>query len=155
MRFFGLLLVCVAALGGAASAQTSARHGAAVQIPTVLRLKLGSDGDSVRTSLPIVVRVDDGEYEITPGHSELLVFSNVPWQLSVAYRPASERDAEAQLRWRDAGRDWSRLSASESIVARGDSTGGWQQRTIEYDLDGAVPADGVYRGTITYVLSQP
>ena len=47
MRFTGTLLALLAALGGAASAQTTAQHAATVSIPTVLKLKLDSNNDSV------------------------------------------------------------------------------------------------------------
>jgi hypothetical protein len=154
MRFTGTLLALLAALSGAAAAQ-SAQHGATVSIPTVLKLKLDHTDDSVSLTQAIAVTVENGAYEITPGSNELQVFSNTPWQLSISYRPDSERDAEAQLRWQHEGDGWSRLTGSPQIVDEGGSTGGWQSHVVDYDLDGVVPADGVYRGTITYVLAQP
>ena len=155
MRFTGTLLTLLAALSGTVAAQSTTGHGATVSVPTVLKLKLDHSDDSVGLSQAIAVTVENGTYEVTPGSNELQVFSNTPWQLSISYRADSERDALAQLRWQHEGDGWSRLTRSPRIVDEGGSTGGWQSHVVAYDLDGVVPADGVYRGTITYVLAQP
>jgi hypothetical protein len=151
MRTLALILVLL--LVGAAGAQLSVDHGASVGIPVVLKLRLDGASTVRRVERSLVVQIDEGSPTVIAGGS-LQILANVPWQLGVAYYPASAADAVARLRLH--GPDgWLPLSSSARIIAHGGPTGGWLDHPMAIALDGAPPPDGRYRGALVYTLSQP
>jgi hypothetical protein len=149
MRTLALSLVLL--LVGAAAAQSSTDHGVSVDVPVVLKLRLDGATTIGGARQPIVTEVAGGGATVTPTDG-LQILSNVPWQLGVAYLPASAADVRLRLLGAGGGTP---LSPIDRIIAHGDRTGGWIDLPIAIDLDGAPPADGRYRGTLVYTLSQP
>ena len=146
------LCLALAAPPWSALAQGTASHQVSVSIPTVLRLRIDDGATRDHASLDIAVEVTGDLVRIEPGTTHLEVRANADWALDVGYRPA-DGSASVPLGASVDGGAWHHLS-SVARLASGSATGGWRTFAVQYKLLESL-SDGIYRGTVTYTLTQP
>lgn len=154
MRAVQAVSVFILLVSGCGLAQNSASHTVSVRIPSVLRLRIDGGEAQRRAEEAIRIRVHDGAYAIEPSRTQVRVIANSAWQLHARYEPSGERDAAAKLMWHLGSGPWHPFSALDTMIAAGTPASGREGLSIVYGLE-ELPAEGNYRGVVTYTLTRP
>lgn len=147
------VLVSLIVLVFSSSLAQEVSHQVSVSLPNILRLKIDKQQTASSADVAVQVIVKNGAFEITPAHTTVEVLANSDWQLSASYQPDTRADAAAKLSWAMNGVEKA-FTSYPSVLAGGKATNGWQGFDLEYGL-AALPADGIYGGTVTYTLARP
>jgi hypothetical protein len=125
-----------------------------IHIPVLLKLSLDNQEIGNQSEVPLIIKVKDGVYEISPEQTRVKVISNTVWQLNIQTQQKTSRNQAIELRYRiDKSDDWRQTRSYAQSVRQGrglvDS-----EMTIHYGLN-TVPFDGLYEVVVFYTLSNP